>query len=74
MNTKHEIRILFLFDSTLCLSSRLKKSEEAIAHHGERLGGLLYSVGEGAGQQAFAEGLRIGIAGPAVDIDLEKKR
>ena len=70
---KHEIHLSLPLDHNLRLSDRSKKSEEAIAHLGEFLGGLLHSIGEGARQQALAEGLRIGIARPAVDIDLERE-
>jgi hypothetical protein len=70
---KHEIHLSLPFDHTLSLSDRSKKSEEAIAYLGEFLGGLLHSIGEGARQQALAEGLRIGIACTAVDIDLERE-
>jgi hypothetical protein len=70
---RHEIHLSFPFDYTLRLSSRSEKSEEAIAHFGERFGGLLHSIGEGARQQVLAEGFCIGIARPAVDIDLERR-
>jgi len=72
MNT-NEIHLSFPFDHTLRLSGRSKKSEEAIAHLGKFLGGLLHSFGKGARQQALAEGLRIGIARRAVNIDLERE-